>query len=442
MHRCNFNKFPLLHMPLPPEGTSFGAPPKGTSFGAPMALAVLAMTLVMAACRSTPEQPAPPPPTPAVSAPASSQPAPLPEPPAVQPATPPLAGGHLRRGNWVDLPGWRDDDPAAAWDALLASCGTLKSQRAWQAVCAAALAAPRPDHERARRFFEFHFTPYQLLQPDGGSEGIATGYYEPLLRGSRTPTPRYRYPIYGVPDDLVTVDLPAFGVNARESRLRARLDGRRVVPYFDRAQIEAGAAPVRGREIAWVDDPVELFFLQVQGSGRIELDGGGVMRVGFADHNGHSYRSIGRLLIDRGELPVERASMQGIKAWAQQNPDKLREVLDYNPRYIFFRELPAGLGGPLGALGVPLTARRSIAVDPRYVPLGAPVFLATTWPLSAKPLRQLMLAQDTGSAIRGAVRADFFWGYGDAAGREAGRMKQALRMWVLLPQGYPVNFPE
>jgi len=262
------------------------------------------------------------------------------------------------------------------------------------------------------------------------------------LRGSRTPTARYRYPVYGVPDDLVTVDLPAFGVDARESRLRARLDGRRVVPYFDRAQIEAGAAPVRGREIAWVDDPVELFFLQVQGSGRIELDGGGVMRVGFADHNGHPYRSIGRLLIDRGELPLERASMQGIKAWAQQNPDKLREALDYNPRYIFFRELPAGLGGPLGALGVPLTARRSIAVDPRYVPLGAPVFLATTWPLSAKPLRQLMLAQDTGSAIRGAVRADFFWGYGDDAGREAGRMKQALRMWVLLPQGYPVALPE
>ncbi len=356
----------------------------------------------------------------------------------MEPATPPLAGAHLRRATWADLPGWRNDDPAAAWDALLTSCRTLKTQQAWQAVCAAALAAPRPDRERARQFFELHFIPHQLLQPDGGSEGLATGYYEPLLRGSRTATARYRYPLYGVPEDLLGVDLPAFGIASRESRLRARLEGKRVLPYFERAQIEAGAARLRGREIAWVDDAVELFFLQIQGSGRLELEGGGVMRVGYADHNGHPYRSIGRLLIDRGELAPERASMHGIKAWAQQNPQKLREVLDHNPRYIFFRELPAGLSGPLGALGLPLTARRSVAVDPRYVPLGAPVFLATTWPLSAKPLNQLMLAQDTGTAIRGAVRADFFWGYGDDAGREAGRMKQALRMWVLLPQDYPL----
>lgn len=416
MHNTNSNKFPPL-----------------------ATLAALIVVLIMAACRATPEKPAvPPPPVPA-QAPAVQQTTPSTEaPPAVAPAPPP-ASSPLRRGHWTDLPGWRDDDPAAAWDALLASCGPLKTQEAWRAVCSAAQGTARPDRERARRFFELNFIPYQLLQPDGGVEGLATGYYEPLLRGSRKPTARYRYPVYGPPDDLISIDLPAFGVESRESRLRGRLDGKRVVPYFDRAQIEAGAAPLRGREIAWVDDPVELFFLQIQGSGRLELDGGGVLRVGFADHNGQPYRSIGRLLIDRGELPAERASMQGIKAWAQQNPDKLREVLDYNPRYIFFRELPAGLSGPLGALGVPLTARRSIAVDPRFVPLGAPVFLATTWPLSNKPLNQLMLAQDTGSAIRGAVRADFFWGYGDDAGREAGRMKQALRMWVLLPQGYPVG---
>lgn len=418
MHSFDFSKFPLR-----------------------AAVIALLFALAAAACRSTPEKLPPPAaepaPVPAPVPPAAKAPA-EPAPPAVQP-TPALSGSHLRRGQWAELPGWRDDDPAAAWDAFLTSCSTLKTQSAWQAVCAAALTRPRPDRESARRFFESSFLPYQLLQTDGGTEGLATGYYEPLLRGSRKPTPRYRYPVYGVPDDLVTLDLPAFGVDAREPRLRARLDGRRVVPYYERAQIEAGLAAVKGREIAWVDDPVELFFLQIQGSGRIDLDGGGVLRVGFADHNGHPYRSIGRLLIDRGELPAERASMQGIKAWAQRNPDKLREVLDYNPRYIFFRELPEGLGGPLGAQGVPLTARRSIAADPRYVPLGAPVFLATTWPLSSKPLQQLMLAQDTGSAIRGAVRADFFWGYGDEAGREAGRMKQPLRMWLLLPQGYPIS---
>jgi len=405
-----------------------------------MALAALIAALGMAACRSTPEKPvAPPPPAPAQTSQQAATPAETP--PAFTPALPPTAA-HMRRGNWTELPGWRDDDPAAAWDALLASCGPLKTQEAWRTVCASALSAPRPDRERARRFFELNFIPYQLLQADGGTDGLATGYYEPLLRGSRKPTARYRYPIYGAPEDLISIDLPAFGVESRESRLRGRLDGKRVLPYFDRAQIESGTAPLRGREIAWVDDPVELFFLQIQGSGRLDLEGGGVMRVGFADHNGHPYRSIGRLLIDRGELPAERASMQGIKAWAQQNPDKLREVLDYNPRYIFFRELPPGIGGPLGALGVPLTARRSIAVDPRFVPLGAPVFLATTWPLSSKPLNQLMLAQDTGTAIRGAVRADFFWGYGDDAGREAGRMKQSLRMWVLLPQGHPVTAAE
>ena len=401
--------------------------------------ALMMVTLAMAACRSTPEKPAITPSTAVAPVPAAPQSALPPEPAPAAASTAPLAAAHLRRGHWTELPGWRDDDPAAAWDALLVSCGSLKTQEAWRAVCAAALATPRPDRDRARIFFENHFTPYQLLQPDGGTDGLVTGYYEPLLRGSRKPTARYRYPVYGVPDDLISIDLPVFGIESRESRLRARLDGKRVVPYFDRAQIETGAAPLRGREIAWVDDPVELFFLQIQGSGRIELEGGGVMRVGFADHNGQPYRSIGRLLIDRGELPAERASMQGIKLWAQQNPDKLREVLDHNPRYIFFRELPAGIGGPLGALGVPLTARRSIAVDPRFVPLGAPVFLATTWPLSNKPLNQLMLAQDTGAAIRGAVRADFFWGYGDDAGREAGRMKQALRMWVLLPQGFPVG---
>jgi len=416
MHRPDFNKFPLR-----------------------IALAALAATLAIAACESTPDKPGAEPPGAPAPKPAPPQPEPLPEPPPATAPTPPLATGHLRRSQWSELPGWHDDDPAAAWSAFLASCGVLKSQDAWRAVCTDAQATPAPDREQARRFFESRFLPYRLLQPDGGSGGLATGYYEPMLRGSRTPTARYRFPLYGVPDDLLALDLPAFGIAARESRLRARLDGRRVVPYFDRAQIEAGAAPLHGREIAWVEDPVELFFLQIQGSGRIALDGSGVMRVGFADHNGHPYRSIGRLLIDRGELPPERASMQGIKAWARQHPDRLREVLDHNPRYIFFRELPAGTGGPLGALGVPLTARRSIAADPRYVPLGAPVFLATTWPLSTRPLQQLMLAQDTGSAIRGAVRADFFWGYGKDAGREAGRMKQPLRMWLLLPRDYPLS---
>src|SRR6185436_10521576 len=208
---------------------------------------------------------------------------------------------------------------------------------------------------------------------------------------------------------------------------------------YDRAGIEEGRAPLVGREIVWVDDPVDLFFLQVQGSGRIALDTGETMRVGYAEHNGYPYRSIGRILVERGDLALEKASMQGIKAWALANPGKLTELLNQNSRYVFFRELPAGAAGPPGALGVPLTPRRSIAVDPRFVPLGAPVYIATTWPLTEKPLNQLVLAQDTGSAIRGAVRADYFWGFGEDAAREAGRMKQPLRMWVLMPRGFRIQ---
>lgn len=367
------------------------------------------------------------------------QPPPAPSPPRETPAPrPPVPGeaGVLRKSSWDELPDWRAEDPGQAWEALQASCRVLAKQGAWRNTCTAAAGMSNPDREAARRFFELNFTPFQVLRADGGDEGLITGYYEPQLRGSRTASPRYRYPVYGVPEDLLEVDLADAYPELKGLRLRGRLDGRRVVPYYDRAQIGEGRAPLAGREIAWVDDAVELFFLQVQGSGRIVLENGETLRVGYADHNGFPYRSIGRHLAERGELPLEKASMQGIQSWARANPDKLTELLNTNARYVFFRELPAGLPGPVGTLGVPLTSRRSVAVDPASVPLGAPVYIATTWPLSSRPLNRLMLAQDTGSAIRGAVRADFFWGFGDEAVREAGRMKQPLRMWVLLPNDF------
>jgi len=344
--------------------------------------------------------------------------------------------GALRQASWNDLPEWRAEDPAQAWQAFLTSCRALGNQGVWREACAAAAGIANPDRDAARRFFEAHFTPYRVTRADGADEGLITGYYEPLLRGSRNATARYRYPVYGVPDDLLVIDLAEAYPELKGLRLRGRLEGRRVVPYYDRAQIGQGRAPLVGRELVWVDDAIELFFLQVQGSGRVVLESGETLRVGYADHNGFPYRSIGRYLAERGELPLEKASMQGIQAWARANPDKLTEVLNVNARYVFFRELPAGLPGPLGSLGAPLTARRSLAVDPEFVPLGAPVYISTTWPLSSRPLNQLMLAQDTGSAIRGAVRADFFWGNGEEAAREAGRMKQPLRMWVLLPNSY------
>ena len=181
---------------------------------------------------------------------------------------------------------------------------------------------------------------------------------------------------------------------------------------------------------------VDVFFLHIQGSGQVQLEDGSRMRVGYADQNGHPFRSLGGLLIRRGEITLERASMQGIKEWARRNPRKVQEFMNANPSYVFFRELAPDLPGPIGSLGVPLTAERSIAVDPRVVPLGAPVFLATTWPNTSDPLNRLMVAQDQGGAIAGGVRADFYWGFGDAAGSLAGRMRQTGRMWALMPKGY------
>jgi membrane-bound lytic murein transglycosylase A len=343
--------------------------------------------------------------------------------------------------DWKALPEWTRDRAAEALPALLSSCAGLRAQAEWTAVCASAAQLRAADDVAARRFFEAAFVPYRIRNADGSAEGMVTGYYEPLLAGSRTPGKIYRYPLYGVPDDLVAVDLAEQQPELRGLRLRGRLEGRKLVPYYTRAEIERGEAPVRGRELFWVEDPIDLFFLQVQGSGRIRLPDGSTARVGYADHNGHPYKSIGRVLIDRGELTADQASMQGIKQWAKRNPDLLPLLLQQNPAYVFFRELPGQDAGPIGSLGVPLTAGRSIAVDPVSVPLGAPVYLSTTWPLSTKPLNRLVMAQDTGSAIKGAVRADFFWGFGDEAGAIAGRMRQTGRMWLLYPKGFSPRLP-
>lgn len=421
----------------------------------PLAIALCALAALAGGCASVPNTPpAPPPaspapasPQPPVEAPATpAEPAEIASPPPLPPAAPaspvpppptssPLPSG-LAVVDWGALPEWAADNPAEAIPALLNSCLALKAQPEWQAVCAAATQVRRNDAPAARRFFEASFIPYAVRSADGSANGLVTGYYEPLLTGSRTPGKVYRYPVYGVPDDLVSVDLAEQYPELKGMRLRGRLQGRKVVPYYTRAEIERGDAAVRGREILWVDDAVELFFLQVQGSGRVKLPDGEVVRLGYAEHNGHPYRSIGRVLIDRGELEADKASMQGIKQWAKKNPDLLPILLQQNPAYVFFRELPAHESGPLGTLGVALTPGRSIAVDPTALPLGAPVFLSSTWPLSSRPLNRLVLAQDTGSAIRGAVRADFFWGFGDEAGALAGRMRQSTRLWLLYPKGF------
>jgi membrane-bound lytic murein transglycosylase A len=330
------------------------------------------------------------------------------------------------------IPGWASAPLAPGLRAFATGCERIAGGPLRRA-CDAASAQQLDDEAAARRFAEATFDAWAITAADGAAEGQVTGYYEPVLAGSRARSERFRVPVYGVPADLVAVDLESVNPDLKGLRLRGRIQGNRLVPYWTRAEIEArggSGAPV----IAWVEDPVELFFLQIQGSGQVELDTGGRLRLAYGDQNGHPYRSIGRYLVERKEMTLDQASMQAIKAWAAANPRKLRDALDANPSYVFFRE-SAHDSGPLGTLGVPLTAGYSIAVDQRHVPLGAPVFLATTWPLSAQPLERLMAAQDTGGAIRGAVRADFYWGSGNEAGSLAGRMRQRGRMWILWPRG-------
>jgi membrane-bound lytic murein transglycosylase A len=326
------------------------------------------------------------------------------------------AAQRLTAVSWQQVPGWSDDSLIGATSALRQNCSRLARQANWARPCAAAQRLDDLDMSAARDFFEKYFTPFQLANNDGTLDGLVTGYYEPLLHGSRTRHGPYQYALYRWP---------------------YRFKAGTTLPT--RAQLERSGA-LNGNELVWVDDPIEVFFLQVQGSGRVIMEDGSVMRVGFGGTNNQPYRSIGRELLDRGELTPAQATMQGIKAWAKANPSRVDALLDVNPRFVFFREMPsndpmaASTGdGPVGALGVPLTPERSIAVDPSAIPLGTPVFLQTTRPLSNQPMNRLVFAQDTGSAIKGGVRADYFWGLGDDAGDLAGRMKQGGRMWLLLP---------
>jgi membrane-bound lytic murein transglycosylase A len=354
---------------------------------------------------------------------------------------PEVPRGRLEKGAWAGLRDWHNDDNSDALTAFEQGCPVLRTRAEWQDVCrrASALVAGSFSKVSATNFFRENFQPFRVLNADDTTSGTVTGYYEPLLKGSRTRTNVYKYPIYARPQDLVTVELADVYADLKFRRLRGRLVDNKLVPYYDRAEIESAKAPLEGLELVWVDNAVELFFLQIQGSGQVQLPDGSRIRLGYADQNGHPFRSLGGVLIRRGEIKPERASMQGIKAWAERNPRKLQQFMNANPSYVFFKEIDAGGTGPIGTLGVPLTAERSIAVDPRVIPLGVPVFLSTTFPGTNQPLNRLMVAQDTGGAFAGAVRVDFFWGFGDDAGAQAGRMKQRGEKWVLLPNGYDPN---
>lgn len=326
---------------------------------------------------------------------------------------------NFRSVTWKDLPGWQEDDFTQAWPAWLKSCDALRKRNSeinWRQVCSQASAVSGRHKQAVRQYFEENFQAYEVRNTaTGGETGLITGYYEPVMNGSQTRTAAYTVPLYG---------LPSAWKNVKPN------------PAPPRAELMSSGI-LRGSEIAWVQDPVAAAFMQIQGSGKIRLEDGRVLRLGYAGTNDQPFKSFAQWLLDRKEITRSQATMQGISAWAKRNPSRIEEMLNANPRFVFFKELPSNVSadlGPIGALGISLTSERSIAIDLRAMPLGAPVFLSTTKPLSSQTLQKLVMAQDTGKAIVGGVRADYYWGSGDSAGELAGRMKQDGKMWLLLPR--------
>ena len=347
--------------------------------------------------------------------------------------------------SFADLPGWNEDRAAEVLPALKRSCdrllrlptdrsighdGIAGTAADWYAPCAAAARVAPGDDAGARALFETHFLPWQVSE-SGRAEGLITGYFEPEIAGSRQRGGRFTVPVLGRPNDLVTVDLGRFRPDWRGEQIVGRVEANRLMPYPSRAEIEAGAVDGRAPVLAWTDDPVAFAIMQIQGSGRIRFQDGSLLRFGVAASNGHKFVGLGALLRDEGVLDSTSGSMAGIRAWLKGHPDRAPALMARNPRYIFYALNPGE--GPLGTEGVPLTPLRSVAVDPRFLPLGAPLWLDTTDP-DGRPLRRLVMAQDTGAAIKGAVRADLFWGGGEAAFLEAGRMKNPGRLILFLPQ--------
>ena len=367
--------------------------------------------------------------------------------PEKPPTEKPPAQAVLAPAAFADLPGWSADRHAEALPAFLRSCrrfGKLPMERPLGPAalggttadilpaCSAAAALPAGDDAAARRFFETWFRPYRVSNNDK-DDGLFTGYYEIELRGALKADTAYRVPVYRKPDDQVAVDLGEFDPALKGRSLLGRVEGGRLKPYYARDDIQKGALNGRGLELVWLDDPLDAFMLHVQGSGLVRLPDGRTTRIGYAGHNGHRYQSIGKALIQRGDLESHAASWQGIRQWIEKNPAKAADLLAVNRRYIFFAEITGE--GPIGAQGVALTPERSLAVDTRYLPLGLPLWLDTMRPgKAAEPLQRIVVAQDTGSAIKGPVRGDFFWGTGDAALEFAGRMKHRGRYFLLLPR--------
>lgn len=350
----------------------------------------------------------------------------------------------LTKTSFAQLPGWGRDDMQSFIPAFEKTCDRIMKKPAdakmgplieagtygdWQPICRS-FVNMRPAQMKA--FIENRFAPYRVS--DGGeAEGLFTGYYEASLKGSLTRQGPYQTPLYKRPDDLVMVQLGDFRDHLKGERIAGRVIDGNLKPYESREQIVAGQWPHNGEVLVWVDDPIDAFFVQIQGSGVVQLDDGRVMRIGYAGQNGHVYYAIGRELIERGELTKENVSMQSIREWLDANPQQADEIMNTNASYVFFRQLEGE--GPIGGEGIALTAGRSLAIDRSLLAYGLPVWTDIEAPFEgAAPLRKLMVAQDTGGAIRGAVRGDVFWGFGDRAEAIAGPMKSRGQYWILLPR--------
>ncbi len=349
-----------------------------------------------------------------------------------RPASPaPAQTSTYAKANWNALPAVADTDLQAGFAAWRSACPRLKTEANWAPTCAAA-ANVANNPSAIRQFLQANLDVYALRAANSRADGLITGYYEPIYAGSLTRTAKASVPVYGVPEDMVSVQLDSLYPELKGKRLRGRVEGRVLKPYDDAARIAANG--VKAPVLAWLTSPMDLQFLQIQGSGRVQLADGRQLRIAYADQNGHPYRPIGRWLVEQGELKQADVSMAAIRAWADTHPTRVPELLASNPSYVFFTLGPDSDEGPRGSLNVPLTAGYSVAVDRNVVPLGSLLWLSTTRPDGTALVRPVA-AQDTGGAITGEVRADLFWGTGDAAGELAGHMKQKGTIWMLWPKG-------
>ncbi len=325
----------------------------------------------------------------------------------------------LVKSSFNELPQWREENYDDVLMNFINSCKTKKTRKIYTSLCQVALST-----KNAKYFLQDNFTPYRIYSK---KEGLLTGYYEPQLQGSLSKTKKYKYPVYMTPKDLVIVDLSSIYPELKNYRLRGKIRENRLVPYAKRSQNFSNT--MQSDAICYVDSKMDLFFLEIQGSGRVILENGSILYIGYDNQNGHKYRAIGRYLVEIGALELKSVSLQSIRAWLDTNPSRVDEVLNYNDSVVYFKQIKQTA---TGSLGLRLTPNRSIAVDRRYIPLGSILYLSAI--IDAKEFQKVVFAQDTGGAIRGRVRADIFLGSGSQAKESAGKLKSALKLWILLPK--------